>query len=224
MPTVFITGGGGEIGSAIVEKFSEKGYQIIAPTSKILNLAQVNSIHDFMQSLRQPIDIFIHCAGFNIPKSAGELSLEDLNQTLQINVVSFYAIVCSLLTQFKQRKSGYILGISSLYGVLARKNRLAYVASKHALNGMIKTLALELGQYNIQSNGIAPGFVNTKMTRKNNDAATIDGFIKKIPLGRLATTQDIARVAYFLCSEENTYINGEIINVDGGYSQGGFQE
>ncbi|MFX8339388.1 SDR family oxidoreductase, partial [Acinetobacter baumannii] len=86
----------------------------------------------------------------------------------------------------RQQQSGCILGVSSIYGDFSRKNRLAYAASKHALNAMIKTMALELGGDNIRVNGIAPGFVDTQLTRKNNDQATIDGFKRKIPLGRLA--------------------------------------
>lgn len=224
MPTLLLTGGHGEIGAAIADKFASKGYHVIAPRRQAMDLSNSESIRAFMQALSQPIDAFIHCAGFNQPKPVGELSRMDLEKTLQINAVAFYDLICYLLPHFKQQQNGAIVGVSSIYGELTRKNRLAYAASKHALNGMIKTLALELGQDNIRVNGVAPGFVNTRMTHANNDSATIEGFIKKIPLGRLAVPEDIAGVCYFLASHENTYINGEIITVDGGYSKGGFQE
>ena len=224
MPTLLLTGGKGEIGAAIAEKFIEQGYAVLAPDRQVLDLSLHESIHSFMQTLTMPIDAFIHCAGFNSPKPVGVLSLGDLEKTLQINAVAFYEMVSQLLPNFKRQGHGAILGISSIYGSFTRKHRLAYSASKHALNGMIKTLALELGGDNVRVNGVAPGFVDTRMTRANNDAATIEGFRKKIPLGRLATPADIARVCYFLASNDNTYINGEIITVDGGYSKGGFQE
>lgn len=224
MSTVLLTGGSGEIGAAIAEKFISHGYQVMAPDRQSLDLADNHSIMPFVQSLTVKVDALIHCAGFNQPKPAGVLSRLDLEKTMQINTFAFYELVYGLLPHFKQQNKGNILGVSSIYGEFSRKNRLAYAASKHALNGMIKTLALELGGNNIYVNGVAPGFVDTRMTRANNDAATIEGFKRKIPLGRLATPADIARVCYFLASDENTYINGEIITVDGGYSKGGFQE
>ena len=116
-----------------------------------------------------------------------------------------------------------ILGISSLYGNISREGRAAYAMSKHALNGLISTLALELGPSGILCNTLSPGFVKTKMTLKNNTPETLAALERKIPLGRFASVQDIARIAYFLCSEENTYISGQDIIVDGGFMAGGFQ-
>lgn len=224
MKTVLLTGGNGEIGAAIAEKFRCHDYNVITPTRMEMNLADEKSIIAYMQKLEKSIDVFIHCAGFNTPKIAGELTHDDIYQTMQINTFSFYDIIYHLLPQFKQKKGAYILGVSSIYGTFSRKKRLAYSASKHALNGMIKTLALELGEYNIKVNGVAPGFVDTKMTKKNNSPEIIDGFKRKIPLGDLALTSDIANACYFLCSSENGYINGEILTIDGGYGVGGFQE
>lgn len=224
MKTLFLTGSTGAIGSAIFNKFQKNNYEIIAPDRHQLNLSDETSIIAFMQQIKRPIDVFIHCAGFNSPKPVGELTCADVKNTMQINAFAFYDMVCHLLPQFKQQKYGFILGISSIYGSFSRKKRLAYVSSKHALNGMIKTLALELGEYNIKVNGIAPGFVDTKMTHKNNSPEIIEGFKRKIPLGNLALADDIANACYFLCSAENGYINGEILTVDGGYGVGGFQE
>lgn len=224
MTTLLLTGKNGDIGQAIAEKFLREGVEVIAPTRQEMDLECKESIDKYMQQLSASIDIFIHCAGFNVPKPAGELTRLDLEKTLQINAISFYDVVSRLIPAFKKKNSGCILGISSIYGSYTRKNRLAYASSKHALNAMIKTLALELGPYHVLVNGVAPGFVDTKMTSQNNDAATIAAFKRKIPLGQLAKPEQIASVCYFLCSKENSYINGEIVKVDGGYSQGGFQE
>ncbi len=89
---------------------------------------------------------------------------------------------------------------------------------------MIKTLAIDLGRLNIKVNAVSPGFVDTSLTRNNNSLAKIRSFKQKIPLGRLANTDDIAEVAYFMCSLENRYITGQQIIVDGGYTVGGFEE
>lgn len=222
--TLLLTGASGEIGGAIAARFVQAGYEVMAPDRTVMDLADNQSIRAYIAQLQRPVDVFIHCAGFNQPKLVGDLTRADLDKTLQINTLAFFELVCGLLPHFKQQKGGAIIGVSSLYGTFARKGRLAYATAKHALNGMIKTLALELGADNIRVNGIAPGFVDTRMTRANNSEQTIESFRRKIPLGRLATPAEIANVCYFLASPENTYIHGEILTVDGGYSQGGFQE
>ena len=223
MSTLFLTGGHGDIGQAIAEKFAENHYQVIAPRSAELNLKELEKIADFVEKL-PPLDAFIHCAGFNTPKPFVELELPLLQETLAINALAFYKIVRCLIAQNKLRSNGHILGVSSIYGEVSRKGRFSYSAAKHCLNGMIKTLALELGSIGIKTNGLAPGFVDTKMTRRNNDAATIASFERKIPLGRLAQPAEMANVAYFLATPENGFINGQIIIADGGYLVGGFQE
>ena len=89
---------------------------------------------------------------------------------------------------------------------------------------MIKNLALELGTKQIKVNGLAPGFVDTQLTRRNNTQEIIARLERSIPLGHMASMDDIAKAAYFFASDENTYINGQIIIADGGYLAGGFQE
>lgn len=222
MPTLLLTGGNGEIGACIAEQFRQKGYQVITPSRQELDLSDAASIEAYIAGVTR-VDVLIHCAGMNEPKPIGVLSLADIETTLQINTLAFYQLVSGLLPGFRQQKHGAIIGISSIYGSFSRKQRLAYAASKHALNAMIKTMALELGGDNICVNGVAPGFVDTRMTHANNSPETIEGLCRRIPLGRLAKPEDIAKVCLFL-AVDNTYINGETITVDGGYSQGGFQE
>lgn len=221
--TLFLTGVTGEIGQALYEKFAEKGYQIIAPTRSEMDLEKSEHIERFLDSIKQPVDVFIHCAGFNEPKTIAHIAREDIEKTMQINALSFYDMSHYLVKNKKMSANGHILGVSSIYGFLARPGRFSYSVSKHCLNGMIKTLALELGSVNIKVNTIAPGFVDTKMTSKNNSPEKIAILKQKIPLARLASTIDIANVAYFLCSPENQYLTGQEIIVDGGYSIGGFE-
>ena len=113
--------------------------------------------------------------------------------------------------------------ISSLYGFLARKGRLPYVISKHALNGAVKTLAIELAPFGIIVNALSPGYIATKMTYQNNSPEKVAKFVEGIPVGRLGDPGDIAEVAAFLCSRKNRYLTGQDIVVDGGFSVGGFQ-
>lgn len=224
MKTVFLTGRSGEIGHAIHSQFKQQDYHVIAPTRKEMDLASDASIEHFLQKMTEKIDVFIHCAGINQPKLIADILPVDLLTTMQVNALSFYKMSHYFLNQELLNNNGHILGVSSIYGFLARKGRFSYSASKYCLKGMVKTLALELGHRNIKANVIAPGFVDTKLTRKNNSEEMIEGFKQKISLGRLASPDDIAKVAYFLCSDQNAYITGQEIIVDGGYSIGGFEQ
>jgi 3-oxoacyl-[acyl-carrier protein] reductase len=223
-PILFITGGSGEIGKAIIQIFKDKHYTIIAPTRSQLDLNDSASIAHYMQHFGIQADIFIHCAGFNEPKPFLKITEQDFQKTFSINALSFFNLVQALVANQHLKNKASILGISSIYGSFSRKNRFSYTASKHCLNGMIKTLALELAPNGIKVNALSPGFVETRMTYQNNTEETIKKIKKKIPLGDLAKPQEIANVAYFLCSKYNTYITGQTIIVDGGYTIGGFEE
>ena len=223
MKTLFITGGRGDIGQAIVDKFKQNNYEVIAPGSHHLDLSHLNDIEDYIQTLPL-IDAFIHCAGINHPKPFVDIEILDLEKTLMVNALAFYKITQSLINTNKLNENGHVLGISSIYGEISRKGRFSYTAAKSCMNCMIKNLALELGEKKIKVNGLSPGFVNTKLTRQNNTQETIDRIKRSIPLGNLACVEDIAKAAYFFASDDNSFINGQIIIADGGYLAGGFQE
>lgn len=223
MKTLFITGGRGEIGQAIVAEFQAANYQVFAPTSADLNLQDSVAIEQYIRSL-DAVDAFVHCAGINFPKPFAEIASDEFMQTLTINALAFYSLTQALVRHSRLQENGHILAISSIYGDISRKGRFSYTASKYCLNGMVKNLALELGQQKIKVNALAPGFVETSLTRRNNSAAIIAQMEKAIPLGQLAAAADIAKIAYFLASKDNRYVNGQIIIADGGYTAGGFQE
>lgn len=222
----FLLGGAGGIGQEIQALFIEKGHTVVAPTSKELDLNCPNSIENYLRSRElsyTSFDSFIHVAGYNVVNDFENLADEDIHRSLQVNVLGFLSTVRPFLSAFANNKTGHVLVFSSLYSMLARCGRLPYVISKHALNGVVKTLALEYGPSNVLINGIAPGFVNTPMTRRNNDAEAFSRIVFNIPLGRMATPREIATLAHFLCSSENTYMTGQVVTIDGGYSVGGFQ-
>lgn len=223
MNTILITGGGGEIGQAIIAQFQNANYHILAPTRAELDLNQHEQIENAIKNLGQ-IDAFIHCAGINFPKPFIHIESQDFLKTLNVNALSFYFLTQALIKHSKLKPNGHILAISSIYGDISRKGRFSYTASKYCLNGMVKNLALELGAQGIKVNGLAPGFVETHLTRRNNAPETIQQMAKAIPLGHLAQPEAIAKIAYFLASQDNQYINGQTVIADGGYTAGGFQE
>lgn len=220
---VFLTGGNGGIGSAIKEKFLAGGHEVIAPSSKELDLSDMNAIRGYFTQNSADFDVIVHSAGYNPPLSLQDISLEEFNKTQNVNLTALLEIVKANLPHFKIAGKGYVVGIASLYASISRENRVAYASSKHALVGMIQTMALELGKYNVLCNTVSPGYVDTKMFRTNNSEEKRAYLASKIPLNRLAQPEDIAGAVYFLGSDANRYINGQDIIVDGGFMAGSFQ-
>jgi NAD(P)-dependent dehydrogenase (short-subunit alcohol dehydrogenase family) len=218
-----VLGGKGDIGSAITQKLSLSGVEVIGTGRADFDLANSNQIAGYFRENGNQFDILIHSGGLNNPKTFEELTDAQIRESLDANVLGFLDVVRELTPYWKKSRFGRILVISSLYGFLARKGRLPYVMSKHALNGAVKTLAIELAPYGILVNALSPGYIATKLTYKNNSTETIERLISGIPVGRMGTPEDVAEVASFLCSPSNQYINGQDIVVDGGYSIGGFQ-
>lgn len=219
---LFITGGNGEIGKSILSQF--KDFEVISPNSKEMDCSDINSIRNYIKKVNiVKIDVLIHCAGINDPKPFSESTDESISTTMKINTFSFLYIIQELSKYFVENTTK-ILAISSIYGSISRVGRLEYTTSKSALNGMLKTLALELASKGIIINSISPGFIETKLTYKNNSKITIDEIISKIPVGRLGQPDEIAWYVKVLCSPQNNYLTGQNLIVDGGYLIGGFQK
>ena len=219
---VFITGAGGGIGSAIKEVYESKGWQVIAPRSSELDLSDISSIQKWFEENPADFDAVIHCAGYNHPMPITEMNQEEFERTININTASLIKIIKANDAYFK-KNGGYVVGIASLYGTITREGRAAYTCSKHALIGLIKTLALEYGKYNVLCNTVSPGFVNTLMFQTNNNAQKRAELASKTALNRLAEPKDIANTVYFLANPENTYLTGQDIIVDGGFMAGSYQ-
>ena len=220
---VFMTGGNGGIGSAIKQKFIKEGYNVVAPSSAELDLSDSEKIKQWFEKNGNHFDVIVHSAGYNNPLSIENMNIEEFNRTQNINLTSLLIISQQILPYFKKAEQGYIVGIGSLYAGISREDRVAYTSSKHALVGMIQTMALEFGKYNVLCNTVSPGYVDTKMFRTNNSEEKRAYLASKIPLKRLATPEDIAETVYFLAGPQNRYINGQEIIVDGGFMAGSFQ-
>lgn len=219
---VLVLGGKGAIGAAIAEMLSERGDEVTATGRGELDLGDPDSIGGFFERQKPEFEVVVHSAGLNNPKLFADLTPAEIELSLQVNVQGFLRVLKHLDTHLRLR-GGRVLVISSLYGFLARRGRLPYVVAKHALVGAVKTLAIELGPHGVLINALSPGFILTRMTSKNNSPAAIAALEAGVPLGRLGTPREIAEVACFLCSGANTYLTGQDIVVDGGFSVGGFQ-
>ena len=216
--TALVTGASRGIGAAIAEKLLQEGIAVIAPTRADLDLLSNSSIASFLNALTEPIDILVNNAGVNILSGITEASDSAMLETLQVNLLAPMQLIKGVANQMMARRFGRIVNISSIWSVVSKKRRLTYSASKAGLNGMTRALAIELAPHNILINAVAPGYVNTELTRQNNSEQDINVIKETIPLQRLAEPSEIAETVFFLCSERNTYITGQVITVDGGFT------
>ena len=221
---ILLTGGSGSIGSAIATRLrAGDADDVRAPDRAALDLASADSVaHSIASGACEGLDVLIHCAGFNEPKPALDVDRAAMLQSLEINLLSFLELTRAVVPSMIARGAGRILAVGSLYASRSQVRRLAYTASKHALLGATRTLAMEIGPHGIVVNTVSPGFVYTAMTRRNNGPAAIAALEQAVPLGRLAAPDELANVVAFLVSPENTYIHGQDIVVDGGFSVGWF--
>ena len=221
MPKVYralITGASRGIGSAIADLFKQKNIEVIVPTRQELDLNSRESIYNFVKKLNVPIDILINNAGINKLASLEEIKDEDLDETLQVNLASHIILTKLLIPHMKNQNYGRIVNISSIWSEFSKPQRLMYSASKAGLNGFTVASAVELAPYNILVNSVAPGFVNTELTKNNNSPEELEKISAGIPLQRLAEPEEIAELVYFLSSDKNTFVTGQIIFADGGFS------
>jgi 3-oxoacyl-[acyl-carrier protein] reductase len=214
--SVLVLGGTGDIGRCILQRYQDAGFKTIGVGSNDFDLSDLESIDRWFAATQCKVDILIHSAGLNRPARFEDLTEEEILQSFQANVEGFLRVVRNLLPTFTS--SSRIVVLSSIFGFLSRSGRLPYTMSKHALVGIVKALALELAPDGILVNSVSPGYIDTQLTRRNNDQETISVLESHVPLGRLGEPEEIADVVYFLGSDNNRYITGQDLVVDGGFS------
>jgi len=215
--TILVTGGTGGIGSAVAALFDQFKGNVIVTTSKLADFKSNESVTRLLEELPD-IDIWVNCAGINTIDELHNIKEDDFDNIMQVNVKAPFLIAKHISKHMKKQQSGKIVNIASIWGEKTISKRLSYTTSKAALIGMTKTLAVELAKYNIQVNTVSPGFTNTKLTNSILTKAQIKKLVSSVPLGWMANPDEIARIVMFLCSSQNTYITGQNIIVDGGFS------
>ena len=162
----------------------------------------------------EKIDILVNNAGISQIKLFTDLTDEDIDSMLNINLKSVFYVTQETIKNMLHNKSGCIINISSVWGITGGSCEVHYSAAKAGIIGMTKALAKEIGPSNIRVNVIAPGAIDTEMN-KNLSKEDIEELEKEIPLKRMGIPEDIANSVYMLISNE--YITGEVIKVDGGW-------
>ncbi len=237
---VIITGASRGIGKGIAEVFAEHGANIAftyhSSDEKAKVLEQALSVNqckikgyksdasdfqaadqlakDVMKDFGS-IDVLVNNAGITKDALLIRMSEQDFDNVMAVNMKSVFNMTKAVSSFMLKAKSGSIINMSSVVGVKGNAGQANYAASKAAINGFTKSIALELGSRNIRCNSIAPGFIETEMT-ESLDEKNVEHWREQIPLKRGGNPKDIANTTLFLASDLSTYVTGQVINVCGG--------
>lgn len=239
--SVIITGASNGIGCRTSEIFAEAGYNVIINyfksyyeayslynqlTNQNCNVRifkadvskrnEVNAMIDFCIKEFGQIDILINNAGISQSKLFVDITEAEWDNMLDINLKGIFNCTQSALKYMLPVKSGKIINISSIWGITGASCEVHYSASKAGIIGMTKALAKELGPSNIHVNCIAPGIINTNMMNEYSKS-DIDNLKEQTPLGNLGSSNDIAKLALYLASDDSNFITVQIISPNGGY-------
>jgi 3-oxoacyl-[acyl-carrier protein] reductase len=184
------------------------------------DLADSRSTDIFLQEIEKynRIDVCINNAGINIIHDFIDTSFEDFTYMNHVNLFGPYRILKIVGSKMINNKYGRIVNIASIWSVITRPGRSMYTATKNALVGITKTLSVEWASYNILVNAVSPGFTLTELTASTNTKEQIAMLENVIPAKRMCHPIEQARIIAFLCSDLNTYMTGQNIVVDGGYT------
>ena len=238
-----VSGASGDIGKKILEKFSNEGANIYALIRNIedkefieftenlkkKNNNKINIIHldlekeetirssfELIKKDNTNIDILVNNAG-TVSNSLFQMtSLKSLRNIFEINFFSQFLLTQVYIKLLSKSKKGSIVFVSSNSANENPVGRSAYSASKAALNSLTKTISKEMGVKNLRVNAVLPGLTDTKMAKNFTKDDAIDEYLNKVALKRIAKTSEIANVIAFLASDKSSYINGQLITIDGG--------
>lgn len=214
-----VTGGSRGIGKAIAEQLLKDNYDVYTPSRSELDLSSEISLENFLRAhASDHYDIIINNAGINDINDIDKITDDEIERTMKINLIAPLKLLRAFIPSMKEYSYGRIVNISSIWGIVSKRGRVVYSASKHGIHGITKTLAVELAEYDILVNTVCPGFTLTELTYKNNTNEQIAAISKDIPIGRMAKPYEIANTVCYLVSEKNTYMTGQLIAVDGGFT------
>jgi 3-oxoacyl-[acyl-carrier protein] reductase len=237
--TAIITGSAQGIGKAIAKEFGERGANIVivdVNQEKIdhavadlrhinrdvvgikCDITQETEVENLVKQVKeqfQTIDILVNNAGITRDKLLMRMSLEDWEAVIRVNLTGTFLCTQKASKIMMHQRKGKILNIASVIGIIGNAGQANYAAAKAGIIAFTKSVAKELASRNVNVNAIAPGFIKTAMTNLLSQEI-VDEYLARIPLKRLGTPDDVAKLACFLCSEEANYITGQTIVIDGG--------
>ena len=235
--TIVITGGTRGIGAAIGQHFVELGGDVVLTgrnkeeLSRLqqesgsnvryayLDLGKKESVGEFVEFLGtlETLDVLVNNAGINRIDRVESIRELDFDEIIDVNLKGpFY--ICQKAAKLMANKGGRIINIASIWSNITKEGRTSYITSKAGLAGLTRGFATDMAKYNVLVNTVSPGFVLTELTRQSLNESEMEDMRKMIPMQRMAEPSEIAKVVAFLASDENSYITGQNIVVDGGFS------
>lgn len=228
---VLITGATRGIGLAIKNEFEKFESNVYYTGTKTLdkdlnekylrvNYSNESEFNQFLKNIGEiKFDIVINNVGINKIGEFDSYSSEDFLEIQKINLFRPFEIIKSILPHMKQNNWGRVVNISSIFGKISKEFRFAYSSSKFGLDGMTIALSAEVSRFGILANCVAPGFVDTELTHTVLSEEQIKNLMNQVPMKRLAKPEEIAKLVLWLCSEENSFVTGQNIAIDGGFSR-----
>lgn len=204
-----------EAANTVAEEVGSIGGEALAVKADVSNFADVETMVTSAVDKFEKIDILINNAGITRDNLLLRMSEAEWDSVLDINLKGTFNCTKAVAKHMLRQRSGKIVNVASVMGVIGNAGQANYSASKAGIIGLTKTTAKELGSRGINVNAVAPGFIQTVMTEEMPEQAK-QSIEKQIPLQRLGTPDDVARVVAFLCSDAANYITGQVINIDGG--------
>ena len=236
----FITGESRGIGKEVATKFAENGYNIVINyvsdktdvetlrteweskgVKALILKADVTKAEEVENVVKTAIDTFgkidvlVNNAGITRDNLLMRMSEEEFDKVIETNLKGTFVVTKAVTKYMMKKRSGSIVNLSSVVGVVGNAGQCNYSASKAGVIGFTKSVAKELSSRNIRANAVAPGFIETDMTAVLSDAVK-ENIHNQIPLKRMGSAKEVANLIYFLGSDESSYITGQVINVDGG--------
>ncbi len=214
--TVIVNYSGSEAkAQEVVEKIKAAGGNAVAMKCDVSDFGACKELADAILKEFGRLDVLVNNAGITKDGLIMKMTESDFDQVIAINLKGTFNMIQNFSRTFLKQRSGKIINISSVSGVMGNAGQANYSASKAGIIGLTKSVARELASRHVCVNAIAPGFVETDMT-DNMPQAAKDGMTQMIPMGRLGAPEDIANAALFLASDAADYITGQVLCVDGG--------